>query len=74
MIDMMWTSKVCPCFDFADVNHTGDTHSSKNFRLQQTIEAAIRDPTTAPPQPTFGTRTTGWEPLLQTFAFSLVLK
>jgi len=41
-----------------------DIRSSKNSRLQQTIEAAVRDPTDTPPRPTLGSRPTGWEPLL----------
>ena len=40
-----------------------DIRSSKNLRLQQTIEAAVRDPTKTPPRPTLGSRPTGWEPL-----------
>jgi len=40
-------TKICSSFGFADVTQNVDTHSSKNLRLQQTIEAAI------PP--------TGWE-------------
>jgi len=31
--------------------------SSKKLRLQQTLEAAVHDPTVTPPRPT------GWEPL-----------
>jgi len=40
-----------------------DIRSSKNSRLQQTIEAAVRDPTKSPPRPTLGSRPTGLEPL-----------
>ena len=41
-----------------------DIRSSKNSRLQETIEAAVRDPTKTPPRPTLGSRPTGWEPLI----------
>jgi len=49
--------KICLRFGFADV-----IQSSKKSRFQQTIEAAVRDPST-PPRSTLGSRPTGWEPL-----------
>ena len=58
------TSQKSLSFGFADVTQNGDMRSSKNLRLRQTIEAAIRDPTATPPRPTLGPQPTGWEPLL----------
>jgi len=37
--------------------------NSKNFRLHQTIEAVVPDPTVTPPRPTLWSRLTGWEQL-----------
>jgi len=37
---------------------------SQYLRLQQTTEAAVRDPTATHQQPTLGSRPTGWEPLV----------
>jgi len=51
------SKKVCLCFGFADVTQNVNMRSSKNQRLQQTIEAAIRDPKATTPRPT------GWEQL-----------
>jgi len=42
------------------VQQNVDIRSSKNSRLQQTIEAAVRNPTKTPLRPT------GWEPLRYT--------
>jgi len=50
-------TKICPCFSFTDLTQNVDVNSSKIFRLQQTIEVGVRNPTKTRPQPT------GWEPL-----------
>jgi len=63
MMEIMWTSQRSLCFGFADVTNI-DIQSSENSRLQQTIEAVVRDPTKTPPRPTLGSWPTGWEPLV----------
>jgi len=57
-------TKICPCFGFDNVAQKVDIRRSKYSRLQQTTEAAVRDPTATPPQPTLGPRPTGWESLV----------
>jgi len=56
-------TKICPCFGFDNVAQNVDVRRSKYSILQQTTEAAVRDPTATPPRPTLGSRPTGWEPL-----------
>jgi len=63
MTEIMWTSQRSVRVSVLLMQQNVDIRSSKNSRLQQTIEAAVRDPTKTPPRPTFGSRPTGWEPL-----------
>ena len=57
-------TKICPSFGFDNVAQNVDIRRSIYSRLQQTTEAAVRDPTATPPRLTLGSRPTGWEPLL----------